>query len=73
MKIGKNNRKKSKNNRGFFLNIKNIKNKTTKKIEQKSEKMRKNRKNSQGNFIINLINGKTARYDVFGENYSSPY
>ena len=35
--------------------------------------MRKNRKNSQGNFIINLINGKTARYDVFGENYSSPY
>ena len=35
--------------------------------------MRKNRKNSQGNFIINLINGKTARYDVFVENYSSPY
>ena len=39
--------------------------------------MRKNRKkdekeskNSQGNFIINLINGKTARYDVFVENYS---
>ena len=37
------------------------------------KKMRKNRKNSQGNFIINLINGKTPRYDVFGENYSSPY
>ena len=35
--------------------------------------MRKNRKNSQGNFIINLINRKTARYDVLGENYSSPY
>ena len=50
-----------------------MKNKTTKKLRKNRKKMRKNRKNSQGNFIINLINGKTARYDVFGENYSSPY
>ena len=42
-------------------------------MRKKSEKNEKESEKSQGNFIINLINGKTARYDVFGENYSSPY
>ena len=50
-----------------------MKNKTTKKLRKNRKKYEKESKNSQGNFIINLINGKTARYDVFVENYSSPY